>query len=155
MSPPERIALALHEPDIPQNAATLVRAGACLDVAVHIVEPAGFLLNDRGFRRAGLDYLDRARIIRHAGTDAFLAVMRARGARVVAVETSGALTHTAFAYRSGDVLLLGSEARGLPADVLSRADAVVRIAMVPGARSLNVALAGAMVLGEALRQTQG
>jgi tRNA (cytidine/uridine-2'-O-)-methyltransferase len=143
--------LALYEPDIPQNAATLIRLGACLGVAVDIIEPCGFLFSAAGYRRAGMDYLELAEVRRHSSYAAFRAALPGR---MVLLTTRAALPYTGFAFAEGDTLLLGRESAGVPDEVHDAADARLRIPLRPGLRSLNVALAGAMVLGEALRQTQ-
>jgi tRNA (cytidine/uridine-2'-O-)-methyltransferase len=143
--------LALYEPDIPQNAGTLLRLGACLGVAVDIIEPCGFLLDDRRLRRAGLDYLDRVDMTRHRSWRAYLA---ARQGRLVLLTTSGDTPYTDFSYRPDDTLLVGRESAGVPPEVHESAAARLAIPLRPGLRSLNVALAAAMVLGEALRQTE-
>ncbi|HUZ72746.1 MAG TPA: tRNA (cytidine(34)-2'-O)-methyltransferase [Stellaceae bacterium] len=143
--------LALYEPDIPQNAGAILRLGACLGVAVDIIEPCGFGLDDRRLRRAGLDYAARAALARHASWEDFLA---ARGTgRLILLTTAGDVAYHRFAYRGDDTLLLGRESAGVPAAVHRRADARLRVPLVPAARALNVALAAAIVLGEALRQT--
>jgi len=147
------VALALYQPDIAQNAGTLMRLGACLGVAVHVIEPAGFPTSDRAFRRAGMDYLDHVEIVRHAQFDAFTAWAAAASRRVVLVETGAGVPYTRFRYAPGDVLLLGRESAGVPEAVATSCAAHVTIPMRPGLRSLNVAVAGAMVIGEALRQT--
>lgn len=144
--------IALYEPDIPQNAGALIRLGACMGVGIDIIEPCGFLFSDRGLKRAGMDYLDSARIERHPSWAAFLA---ARAGRIVLLTTRAEQSYAGFAFRAGDILLLGRESAGVPDAVHDRADARLRIPLKPGLRSLNVALAGAMVLGEALRQTGG
>jgi tRNA (cytidine/uridine-2'-O-)-methyltransferase len=144
--------LALFEPDIPQNAATLIRLGACLGVPVDIIEPCGFVFSDSGFKRAGLDYLALADVTRHDSWDAFLAQTNAR---LILLTTKATRSYTAFDFEADDILLLGRESAGVPEQVHERADCAVRIALKPGLRSINVALAGAMVLGEALRQTKG
>jgi len=144
--------IALYEPDIPQNAATLIRLGACLGIAVDIIEPCGFVFSDSGFKRAGLDYLDRAEIIRHSSWSAFLAQTNKR---LVLLTTKARLPYTAFDFDVDDVLLLGRESAGVPEEVHACIDCALRIPMKPGLRSINVAMAGAMVLGEALRQTNG
>ncbi|ADH89775.1 tRNA/rRNA methyltransferase (SpoU) [Ancylobacter novellus DSM 506] len=149
------LALALYEPDIAQNAGTLARAVACLGLELHIVEPAGFPVGDAGFRRAGMDYLDRAVIRRHASFKAFEEWRRAEGRRLVLATTRGAVAHVDFAFTETDVVLLGRESAGVPEAVHESADARIVIPLNEGARSLNVALAGAMILGEALRQTGG
>ncbi|MDF2621991.1 MAG: hypothetical protein K0S00_4650 [Xanthobacteraceae bacterium] len=149
------LALALYEPDIAQNAGTLARACACLAIELHIVEPAGFPVGDAGFRRAGMDYLDRAVIRRHASFKAFEAWRRVEGRRLVLATTRGAIAYADFAFTETDVILLGRESAGAPDAVHEAADARIVIPLAEGTRSLNVALAGAMIIGEALRQTGG
>ena len=144
--------LALFEPDIPQNAAAIIRLGACLGVPVDIIEPCGFILSDAGFRRAGMDYIQRADIARHDSWQSFRAQL---SGRLVLLTTKASLPYTAFAFAPGDTLLLGRESAGVTEEVQEAADARLKIPLKPGLRSLNVALAGAMVLGEALRQLRG
>jgi tRNA (cytidine/uridine-2'-O-)-methyltransferase len=144
--------IALYQPDIAQNAGTLARLCACLAVPLNIIEPAGFDVSDRNFRRAGMDYLDRAAIARHDSWSAFEAWREARGHRLILAETDGEAAYADFAFRPGDIILLGRESAGVPDAVRGAADCVVKIPQAPGARSINVALAGAMILGEALRQ---
>lgn len=145
--------LALFEPDIPQNTGTLLRLGACLGVPVEIIGPAGFDLSDRAMRRAGLDYAARAALIVHADFAAFTDALATRGGRLVAISARAATPFHRFAFRPGDMILAGRESSGLPAHALARADASLAIPMVPGLRSLNVAVASAVVVSEALRQT--
>lgn len=147
--------LALHEPDMPPNVGTLLRLGACLGVAVDIIEPCGFPFSLRALRRYGLDYLDQAEIVCHLDFAHFDSLRRRRTERLIAIETSGARAYTDFSFTDKDILLLGSESAGLSAHILAGADACVKIPMRAGFRSLNVAVAAAMVLGEALRQTGG
>lgn len=149
------LALALYEPDIAQNAGTLARLCACLGLPLHIIEPAGFPVGDAGFRRAGMDYLDRAAIRRHASFTAFETWRAHEGRRLVLATTRGALPYTGFSFAADDVLLLGRESAGVPETVHEGADARIVIPLVAGARSINVALAGAMILGEAVRQVGG
>jgi tRNA (cytidine/uridine-2'-O-)-methyltransferase len=144
--------LALFQPDIPQNAGTLIRLGACLGVAVDIIEPCGFVLSDRRLRRAGLDYLALAHVSRHESWAAFCAVQPSE-ARLVLLTTQGTMPYHRFAFAAPDVILVGRETSGVPDAVHDAAAARLVVPMQPGRRSLNVALAGAMVLGEALRQT--
>lgn len=147
--------LALFQPDIPQNAGTLIRLCACLGVAIDLIEPAGFDLSDRNFRRAGMDYLERAAVVRHDSFAAFDGWRRARSARLVLVETDGAAPYARFAFRPGDILLMGRETAGVTQEARAASEESVFIPQRPGLRSINVALAAAMVLGEALRQTGG
>lgn len=146
--------LALFQPDIPQNTGTLLRTAACLHVGVDIIEPCGFVFSDRHLKRAGMDYLDFASVARHVSWDAFRAQRQGEaGRRLVLLTTKGAVVYTDFRFEPTDVLLLGSESSGVPDEVHAAVDARVTIPMAPGARSLNIAVAAAMVLGEALRQT--
>lgn len=147
--------LALYQPDIAQNTGTLLRLGACLGVPVHVIGPAGFDHSDRALRRAGMDYLEAATLIRHVGWTDFLAATEAAGRRIVLATTRASRAYTDHAFRPDDVLLLGRESAGVPESVHACADARIRIPMRPGLRSLNLAVAGAMILGEALRQTGG
>jgi tRNA (cytidine/uridine-2'-O-)-methyltransferase len=144
--------VALFEPDIPQNAASVIRTCACLGVPVDIIEPCGFLFSEAGFKRAGLDYTALADVKRHASWAVF---RKSLTVRLVLLTTKAALPYTAFAFRPGDTLLLGRESAGVPDEVHDAADARLLIPMRAGLRSINVAQAGAMVLGEALRQTKG
>jgi tRNA (cytidine/uridine-2'-O-)-methyltransferase len=148
--------LALYQPDIPQNAGSLMRLCACLGVALDIIEPCGFLLSDRNFRRAGMDYAAQAAIHRHESWDRFQENRVSQGkigGRLVLLTTKAAQAYTGFTFAPEDVLLVGRESAGVPDAVHQAADARVLIPMRPGLRSLNVAQAAAMVLGEALRQT--
>jgi tRNA (cytidine/uridine-2'-O-)-methyltransferase len=150
--PPLR--LALFEPDIPQNTGALLRVAACLAVPIDLIEPFGFVPDDRRIRRAALDYAARATICRHASWAAFLA-QRDPGSRLVLLTTRGSAKLHRFSFAAGDTLLLGRESAGVPEFVHQAADARVSIPMREGARSLNVAVAGAIALAEALRQTGG
>lgn len=151
------LTLALYQPDIPQNAGTMLRACACLGVEAAIIGPAGFPVTDSAFRRAGMDYLDLVTVRRHASFGAFEAWRAAEAAegaarRLLLLSTRATTAYTDFAYRQGDILLVGRESAGVPDEVFAAADMALRIPMAPPARSLNVAVAAAMVLGEALRQ---
>ncbi len=148
-----RLVLALFQPDIPQNAGTMLRACACLQLDAAIVEPAGFPVSDRHFRRAGMDYLDHVSIARHVSFAAFEDWRRRTGRRLVLLTTQGAVAYTDFAYRADDILMVGRESAGAPPDVHAAADARIVVPIRPELRSLNVAVAAAMVMGEALRQT--
>lgn len=147
--------LALFEPDIPQNAGTLMRLGACLNVRIHLIEPAGFPTSDKTFKRAGMDYLDRVDLMRHISWRAFHEWQQESGQRLILASTKAAKPYFDLEFRPDDIILMGRESKGAPDYVHEAADARVLIPLVPGLRSLNVALAGGMILGEALRQTRG
>jgi tRNA (cytidine/uridine-2'-O-)-methyltransferase len=145
--------IALYQPDIPQNTGTILRLCACLGLAAHIIEPAGFPVSDRHFRRAGMDYLDQLNWRRHDSWSAFEAWRSAEGHRLLLLTTKAATCYLDVGYRPDDILLLGRESAGVPDSVAAVADARLRIPLQPGMRSLNVAMAAAMAAGEALRQT--
>jgi tRNA (cytidine/uridine-2'-O-)-methyltransferase len=144
--------LALFEPDIPQNTGTILRLAACLGVGVDLIEPMGFLWDDRRLKRAGLDYLDSVDLVRHVSWERFRAG-RTPG-RLLLLTTKAATPYHRFAFRADDTLLLGRETSGAPDAVHDAADMRLRVPLRAGMRSLNVALAAALVLGEALRQTE-
>jgi tRNA (cytidine/uridine-2'-O-)-methyltransferase len=142
--------LALYQPDIAQNVGTILRLGACLGVCVDIIEPCGFPFGDASLKRAGLDYLDHASFVRHESWAAYLA---SAPTRIILLTTKSDHPYTGFAFDRTDALLFGRESAGVPRDVADRADARLKIPLQPAMRSLNVAVAAGMVLGEALRQT--
>jgi tRNA (cytidine/uridine-2'-O-)-methyltransferase len=146
--------IALFQPDIPQNTGTILRLCACLDVAAHIIEPAGFRTSDRHFRRAGMDYLDHVQLMRHDSWTKFEEWRRTAGYRLILFTTKVANSYLDFRYTTSDILLFGRESAGVTDAVVAAADARVVIPIKPGLRSLNVAISAAMALGEALRQTQ-
>ena len=147
--------IALYEPDIPQNTGTILRLCACLGPEVHIIEPAGFPVTDRAFRRAGMDYLDRVAITRHGSFQAFEDWRRAERLKLVLLTTAADTSYLDHAFRTDQVLLVGRESAGVPEAVHAAADVRLRIPIEEGLRSLNVAMAVALVAGEALRQTGG
>jgi tRNA (cytidine/uridine-2'-O-)-methyltransferase len=150
IAPPLR--LALYQPDIPQNAGTMLRMAACLGIGADIIEPAGFPVSDRHFRRSGMDYLDQVDIRRHISWTSFNADRKSDGARLILLTTKSATAHTSFQFQPGDILMVGRESAGVPADVHESVDARVIIPMRQDMRSLNVAISAAIVLGEAMRQ---
>jgi tRNA (cytidine/uridine-2'-O-)-methyltransferase len=147
--------IALYQPDIPQNAGTILRLCACLGIEVHVIEPAGFDLSDRALRRAGMDYLAQVRLIRHLSWGDFETWRRENRRRLVLLTTTATQPYASFEFARDDVILLGRESAGVPTIVHEPADERLIIPMIAGLRSLNVATAAAMVLGEALRQTDG
>lgn len=144
--------VALFQPDIPPNTGAILRLAACLGFGVDVIEPAGFRLDDRMLRRAGLDYLEMAALTRHADFAAFEAARRTGGRRLVLVETCGARGYCDFAFAAHDVVMFGRESAGTPEAVVAGADAVVRVPMLAGRRSINLAMTCALVMGEVYRQ---
>jgi tRNA (cytidine/uridine-2'-O-)-methyltransferase len=147
--------IALYQPDIPQNTGTILRLCACLGISAHLIEPAGFPVSDRHFRRAGMDYLDQVALHRHASWPAFETWRRGERLRLILFTTRAAVSYLDHAYDRRDILLFGRESAGVPDEVQAAADARLVIPMRPGMRSINVAMTAAMALGEALRQTSG
>lgn len=145
--------LGFYQPDIPQNLGAALRLGACLRTPVDIVEPCGFPLTDRALRRAAMDYGDLAEVRRHPGWRDYMTERRSAGSRIVLFTTAGEIPLESFEFRADDSLLFGRESAGAPAEVHQAADACVCIAMTPGARSLNVAMAAGIALWQALRST--
>jgi len=169
--------LALYQPDIPQNTGTILRMAACLGVGVDVIGPTGFDMGNRSLRRAGLDYLQSVELCRHGSWEAFTASLAPQGQdgaakaqapeavpatlhaqdspRLILLTTAARQSYVDFAFRPDDTLLLGRESAGVPQMVHDSADARLVIPLCTGMRSLNIALAAAMALGEALRQTNG
>jgi len=145
--------IALFEPDIPQNTGTMLRLAACLGLEVHLIEPAGFPVSDRAFRRAGMDYLDQVALTRHPSWRHFVCWRGAHGLRLVLFTTKAATSYLDHCYEPRDVLLFGRESAGVPDHVHEAADVRLRIPMRARMRSINVAMTCAMAVGEALRQT--
>lgn len=145
--------LALYQPDIPPNVGTMLRLAACLGVGVDLIEPCGFPLGDRDLKRAGMDYLGHVALTRHRSWDHFLESRR--GGRLLLLTTGAELPYWRHDFAADDVVLVGRETSGVPAPVHAAADRRLKVPMRPGMRSLNVAVAAAMVLGEGLRQTAG
>jgi tRNA (cytidine/uridine-2'-O-)-methyltransferase len=146
--------IALFQPDIPQNTGTILRLCACLNVAAHIIEPAGFTTSDRQFRRAGMDYLDEVALTRHDSWNKFEQWRLANGYRLILFTTKGATPYLDFRYGASDILLFGRESAGVTDEVMAATDARLVIPIKPSLRSLNVAMAAALAVGEALRQTR-
>ena len=145
--------IALYQPDIPQNTGTLLRLAACTDVTLHLIEPAGFPLSDHALKRAGMDYIERAKLQRHMDWESFREWQQAEKRRLILMTTKGSRPYTQFAFKKDDLILMGRESSGVPEDIHQIADARLLIPMRNGMRSLNMAVSTGMVLGEALRQT--
>jgi len=145
--------LALYQPDIAQNTGSMLRLGACLGVPIHIIHPTGFPFSKKAVKRGGLDYLEHAEFIEHDSYEDFTHWRLSADRRLVLLTTRGAVSAYEAEYRDGDVLMVGRESAGVPDAVAEAADLRVRIPMRQQMRSLNVAMAASLVLGEALRQT--
>lgn len=150
--------LALYQPDIPQNTGTLLRLGACLDLPVDIIEPCGFLFNEKAMRRAGMDYLEFANYRRHDSWEDFLEYRRENPqeyGRIVLLTTHAKQSFLDFKFKQNDIILMGRESAGVPENVHNMADAQLLIPMNPQARSINMAVSAAIAITEGLRQTDG
>jgi len=147
--------IALYEPDIPQNTGTILRLCACLGVEAHIIEPAGFPVTDRAFRRAGMDYLNQVTLVRHESFAAFEGWRALKRVSLVLLTTTAERSYLDHTFSIDQILMFGRESAGVPDALHRAADTRIRVPMRPGMRSMNVAMAVAMVVGEALRQTGG
>ena len=145
--------LALFQPDQPQNTGTLLRLGACMGVRVHIIDPCGFAFSERALRRSAMDYIDHVDLMRHMDWEHFNEWRQENNRRLVLLTTKGATAYTDFSYEENDILLLGQESKGAPDYVHQASHGRVVIPMRKELRSLNIAVAASMVLGEGLRQT--
>lgn len=143
--------IALYQPEIAGNVGAVLRLGACFGVAVDLIEPMGFAWDDKRVRRAAMDYIDEVEVVRHDGFDSFRAA--ASGARLVLLTTKAPTSLYDFDFAEDDILTLGKESAGVPADVVATCDASIRIPLRAEVRSFNLATAAAIALGEALRQT--
>lgn len=144
--------LALYQPEIPQNAGALIRLAACVGINFDIIDPCSFILDDARLKRAGMDYVEIASIKRHQNWENFRQAYAAR--RVILLDTKADTNYLDFEFQSNDILLVGRESDGVPPSVFQSTDHQVKIMMQPLRRSLNVAVAASMVIGEALRQTR-
>ena len=146
--------LVLFQPDIPGNTGTLLRLGACLGVKIHVIEPAGFRLDEKAFRRAGMDYIDQAALVRHVNWAEFQDWRSTENRRLVLLTTKSQVSFQQFEFGETDLLMLGRESSGVPDDIHQLVDERITIPMQPEARSLNMAISGAIAISEALRQTR-
>lgn len=149
------ISLALYQPDIPQNTGTLIRLAACLDFDLHIIHPTGFVFSNKQLKRAGMDYAEHATIIEHDSFEVFTNWCVDAGKRLVLLTTGATQSGYDAKFESDDILMVGRESAGVPDDVAAKADLAIKIPMADGLRSINVAIAAALMLGEAKRQTDG
>lgn len=150
------IKLALYQPDIAGNVGTIMRTCACLDVELHIIEPCGFIFDMQKIRKAALDYIDYVKLVRHDSFEDFYEneIIKKPENRLVLLTTKTDNSYTDFKFEKNDILVLGRESAGVPQDIADKSHAKVKIMMSGKMRSINVAISGAMVLGEALRQVK-
>ncbi|MEI6730120.1 MAG: TrmH family RNA methyltransferase [Pseudomonadota bacterium] len=148
------IEIALYQPDIPQNLGSLLRLSACMDVVCNIIEPCGFILDDKRIARVGMDYIEIAKMQRHSSWQKFLDYARENDRRIILLSSKAEQNYCNFEFAPKDILLLGRESAGVPLEVADLCDAGVTIKIATNTRSLNIAIAASMVLGEALRQVR-
>ena len=142
--------IALYEPDIPQNTAAIIRTCACLGAKLEIIEPCGFLLSDKRFKRVVMDYMDLDQVEFYQSSEKFFE--KKQNQRIVLMTTKGSISYTEFKFKSDDTILFGRESAGVPKKVHNNVDEQITIPMVKGLRSINVSSAVALVVGEACRQ---
>ena len=152
MKQKKNLRLALFQPDIPQNAGSILRLAACLGIAADIIEPCGFPFSHKKFKRAGMDYLSKVDFARHQSWTAFQSTRSENSGRLVLLTTHASLSYLDYNFAPGDTLLVGSEGAGVPSFIHDEVSERLVIPMASGMRSLNVAIAAAMAAGEALRQ---
>jgi len=144
--------IALYEPDIPQNTAAIIRTCACLGAKLEIIEPCGFLLTDRRFKRVVMDYMDHNQIEFYQSSDKFFEAKKNQ--RIVLMTTKGSISYTKFKFNSDDTILFGRESAGVPESIHQLTENRLKIPMNNNFRSLNIASSVAIVLAESLRQTE-
>ena len=144
--------IALYKPDIPQNTAAIIRLSSCLGLKVHIVEPCGFSLEDRRFKRVVMDYIGLSKIFRYSDYDIFL--KKNSKSRVILMTTKAKKSYLKFKFKSSDILLFGRESAGVPNKVHQMVNEKLRIPMIKNKRSLNLATSVGIVLAEQIRQNK-
>jgi len=147
------IRLALYQPDIPQNTGAAMRLCACLGAGLDIIEPCGFLFDDKKVRRSGMDYIEALDYVRHSSWEKFVEANSGKR-RIILMTTKASIPYTDFTYKEDDILLAGSESAGVHDHVHAASDGRVIIPLRAGLRSLNMVNAASMIMGEALRQTK-
>ena len=144
--------IALYEPDIPQNTAAIIRTCACLGAKLEIIEPCGFLLTDKRFKRVVMDYMDHNQIEFYQSSDKFFEAKKNQ--RIVLMTTKGSISYTKFKFNSDDTILFGRESAGVPESIHQLTENRLKIPMNNNFRSLNIASSVAIVLAESLRQSK-
>ena len=146
--------IALYEPDIPQNTAAIIRTCSCLDVKIEIIEPCGFMINDKRFKRVVMDYLDEKMIRFYKNYDDFFQTKKKKKERIILMTTKASTSYTNFKFKVTDTILFGRESAGVPEKVHKLADNRLRIPLSLKKRSLNLASSVAITLAESLRQNK-
>ena len=144
--------IALYEPDIPQNTAAIIRTCACLGVKLEIIEPCGFLLSDKRFKRVVMDYMDWDKIVIYRSSEKFFEAKKNQ--RIVLMTTKASVSYTEFKFEKNDTILFGRESAGVPENVHQLINDRLKIPMSEDTRSLNIASSVAIILAESLRQTK-
>ena len=144
--------IALFQPDIPQNTGNIFRLGACLGIEIDIIEPTGYIFDDKRFKRSSMDYIKYINYQRHLDWDTFLAWTKKNNYRIILLTTKSSKKYTEYSYKKNDILLFGRESAGVPEFVHEKVDEKLTIPMINGVRSINVSSSVAMIVGEACRQ---
>ena len=145
--------IALYQPDIPQNAGNIFRLGACLGVPVDIIEPTGFIFDDKKFKRSAMDYINHIEYKRHVNWQHFYDWTKENKSRLILMTTKASKSYYRFNFFSSDIVLFGRESAGVPEEIHQLVDHRLTIPMKEGVRSINLSSAVALVIGEGLRQT--
>ena len=142
--------IALYQPDIPQNTAAIIRLCSCFDTILEIIEPCGFHLDDKRLKKVAMDYLDKSKIITHKSYESFL--VKKKNSRIILMSTRAKKNYDSFKFKPKDTLLFGRESKGVPRMVHKNSYQRLKIPLKKNARSLNISMAVAITLSEALRQ---
>ena len=146
--------IALYEPDIPQNTAAIIRTCSCLGIVVEIIEPCGFIFNDKRFKRVVLDYLDEKMIKFYSSKESFFKFKKKENERIVLMTTKASDVYSSFNFKINDTILFGRESSGVPEKIHKLVDNRIKIPLKSGKRSLNIASSVAIVLAESMRQNK-
>ena len=146
--------IALYEPDIPQNTAAIIRTCSCLGAMVEIIEPCGFIFNDKRFRRVVLDYLDLKMIKFYPNKEVFFKLKKKENERIILMTTKASVSYSSFNFKINDTILFGRESAGVPEKIHKLVDNRIKIPLRSGKRSLNIASSVAIVLAESMRQNK-
>ena len=146
--------IALFEPDIPQNTAAIIRTCSCLGAMIEIIEPCGFIFNDKRFKRVALDYLDEKMIKFYLNKESFFKFKKKENERIILMTTKATVSYSSFNFKINDTILFGRESAGVPEKIHKLVDNRIKIPLMTGKRSLNIASSVAIVLAESMRQNK-